>query len=92
MNGITYTKHCKERMQQRAINGQIIEILISFGISKRRKGADVIFLDKQGIQDVENLPGVNTRLIEKASKAYLVEDQGRVITVAFRTKKFKWEH
>lgn len=76
-------------MQQRSINNDVIEIILDYGTTDRRKGADVTFIQKHArhrlLRDMPAKPDV----VEKALKSYVVENDGTLITVGIKTKHFK---
>jgi hypothetical protein len=90
MNGYKVTKHCEQRMQQRAISKDVINVLIQFGVTLNEKGAEVTHLNHEGKELALKTWSCSRKTIEKASKAYLVEKDGCLITVAFKTKKHHW--
>lgn len=90
MNGYKVSKHCEQRMQQRAISRDVINVLIRFGVTLNEKGAEVTYLNHEGKELALKTWSCNRKTIEKASKAYLVEKDGCLITVAFKTKKHHW--
>lgn len=89
MNRINSTKHCRDRMQQRSITGEVIEILVRFGTTTHHAGAEITFLDKHARKKAPKTWNIDNKVFEKASKAYLVEKDGKILTVAFKTKHFK---
>ena len=43
------TAHGQARLQQRAIPSEAVDALLAYGERRRRKGADIYFLDKNGV-------------------------------------------
>jgi len=70
------TGHATKRMQQRAIDALLVNVLLEFGVEEHDgRGGVRRYLDKR-----------TQRLLEKAMKAFLVEANGRIVTVGWRTK------
>ena len=83
------THHFEARCQQRSINKEVLEILFSFGKTVRHKGADVTFMNKRAKKLAWKVSNHTRSALEKAEKAYVVEEGGRLITVGFKTRHFK---
>jgi len=85
----SFSKHAIHRSQQRAIPPFIVELVLDYGKSARKHGADVYFLDNQGRKRIEQALGrkIYTRMIDQLDVYVVCE--GQVITVGHRTKRIK---
>lgn len=86
------TRHCHERLQQRAIPDMIAGLLLDYGSRQRSHGADILFVDKRGRKEIRRAIGGhrNMRLIEPFLNVMLiVSDDGTLITAARRTRRIR---
>ena len=85
----SFSKHAMHRSQQRAIPPFIVDLVLDYGKSARKHGADVYFLDNQGRKRIEQALGrkIYTRMIDQLDVYVVCE--GQVITVGHRTKRIK---
>lgn len=85
------SKHASDRSQQRAIPPDVVEVLWEYGSEMRRRGGDVLFFDKPARQRLcRDLGSQALRRCAKALACYaVVDDHGRIITVAHRRFRFK---
>ena len=83
------TEHAGARIQQKAISEEMINLLLIYGATHRHAGADVTCFDKASWAMVVKDRPCSRQLLERLRKCYLVEIDGRLITVGYRTKKFK---
>lgn len=86
------TRHASQRLQQRAIPERVIDLLEEFGKSSRSPGADSIYFDKSARRKVLARFGGprNLRHLERWFNTYaIIGDDGRIVTVGYRTKRFK---
>ena len=85
------TRHASTRSQQRSIPPFAIEIFERSGAACRHQGADVLFMDKKARKRIaREFGGARTlRFVEPLLNAYAVVEDGRVITLAHRTTRFK---
>jgi hypothetical protein len=86
------TLHARKRLQQRAIPGLVVELLLSNGSTARRQGADVFFVDKDARKRLRRELGGDRglKMIEPWLGHYLVvSDDGQLITAAPRTERIK---
>ncbi len=85
-----YTLHAVERMQQRSISEQAVDLITEFGRAIRHKGADVYALDQRGRDAVRRKLGALRYLrLEHQLGAYVVFEDGYVITVGHRFGRLK---
>ena len=86
------TAHGQARLQQRAIPSEAVDALLAYGERRRRKGADIYFLDRKSRGRVAQALGSQRyRRIERALNTYLViADNGCLITAAHRHRRLKF--
>lgn len=86
-----FTKHGRIRQQQRGIPTLVVDLLINYGTVQRAgEAAASYFFDKASRRQVRAYAGSLLRSVEQYLDYYvIVGDDGRVITVAPRTKRFK---
>ena len=85
------TKHAAACMSQRAVSKEAIELLLRFGSSARVRGADTFFFDKSAREQLAEAMDFRTqRRAEKFLNVYaIVSDDGRIITMARRTRRLR---
>lgn len=86
------TRHAQQRLQQRAIPGLVVDLLLANGSCMRHDGAEIVFLDKAARKCLRRQLGGERglRMLEPWLGHYLVVgDDGRLITAAPRTRRFK---
>jgi hypothetical protein len=76
-------------MNQRGISDDLIDIVLEYGESHFHDGGEVTRLSKQTVKRLRKSPRFNNQLLDKASKVYVVEDSGTLITSGIQYKKFK---
>ena len=86
-----FTKHAATRMQQRALDTQVVHWLNRYGRRVHGKNGDVIVhFDKKSRRRLSaSLSREEFVRIEKKLDAYLVEMDGLVITVGYRYKRVR---
>ena len=86
------TAHGQARLQQRAIPSEAVDALLAYGERRRRKGADIYFLDRKSRGRVAQALGSQRyRRIERALNTYLViADNGGLVTAAHRHQRLKF--
>ena len=84
------TKHAKVRQQQRGIPPIVIDLLVNYGtVDRSGKGAATHYFDKPSRRRLHAYIGQLAAVIEPYLDCYaVVSDNGDVITVAHRLKKF----
>lgn len=87
-----YTAHAQARLQQRAIPGEAVDILLAYGERRRRKGADIYFLTKSARLRCQVALGKEAynRLSRSLDTYIVVSDEGQLITVAHRQQRLKF--
>jgi hypothetical protein len=84
-----YTKHFTDRMNQRGISDDLIEIVLEHGETHFHHGGEVTRVPKKTIKRLRNATTYSNQLLDKAKKVYIVEDAGTLITNGHQHKKFK---
>ena len=85
------TRHATQRSQQRGIPPLAVELFERYGAWTRHNGADVLFMDKQARRRIaRDFGGARAlRYVEPLLNKYAVVENGRVITLAHRSKRLK---
>ena len=88
---IDRTRHGLERAQKRGIPKLIVNWLIDYGRSTRRRGANVYFFDKFSRRQLQKDIGrLAYKRLEDMLNAYVVvSDCGKVITAGWRYKRIR---
>ncbi|GMN03759.1 hypothetical protein [Erythrobacter sp. MTPC3] len=83
------TRHATHRSQQRSIPPFAVELFERYGAICRHEGADVLFMDKQARKRIaRDFGGARAlRYVEPLLNKYAVVENGRVITLAHRSKR-----
>lgn len=87
---MNFSRHAKDRSQQRAIPPMLIDLLLQFG-SCERAGAGVskMFFDKPSRRKVKAYAGPLASLLNDHLDVYaVVTDDLKVITTGHRTQRF----
>jgi hypothetical protein len=86
-----YTRHAQTRAQQRSIRPFLVELLLNFGKPQRSHKADLYTFDKKSRQNMRHHFGSEYYLqIEPRLDCWaVVGDDGAVITLGHRTRRFK---
>ena len=85
------TRHAATRSQQRSIPPLAIELFERYGACSRHDGADILFMNKQARKRIaKDFGGARAlRFLDEILDAYAVVENGKVITLAHRIKRFK---
>lgn len=85
------TRHASTRSQQRSIPPFAIELFERYGSACRHDGADILFMDRKARKQIASAFGGARalRYVAPLLDAYAVVENGMVITLAHRTKRFK---
>ncbi len=88
---IDCTRHGLERAQRRGIPKLILNWLIDYGQSTRRRGANVYFFDKLSRKKLQkDIGSLAYKRLEAMLNAYVVvSDCGNVITAGWRYKRIR---
>ena len=84
-----YSQHALQRMQQRGISEQVVEVLLSFGCSHYHKGREVVFLDHHSLARLDRSGDWSRQDCQQLRRHYLVLQGCEVVTVGHRTTHFK---
>ena len=87
-----YTVHAQTRCQQRGIKPEIVDMLLSYGCSKRHKWGDAFFMDRKVRTRAMNEIGRSKfhRISDRLNVYVVVADDGSIITVAKRIERLKF--
>ena len=89
-----FTRHARERMQQRGIPRQAVDYVLAYGqVSHDHHGSRVVWLDKRARARLRRDAGrERVRALDKHLNAYAVLDgDGVVVTVGHRHRRI-WRH
>jgi len=85
-----FSKHGKQRLQQRCISPQALEWLERFGSIETQINSEMIFFDKKSLKKIRQYTGGFSDKYDGLEKIYMVRDaNGKVITVGYRDKHIK---
>jgi hypothetical protein len=87
------TEHARSRTRARAIAGDVIQCVLSFGSPRRRHKAEIYTLNPGERAELRSELGPATyRRIERKLRTYVVvSDDGVVITAAYRTRRIRFQ-
>ncbi len=83
------TRHAEVRMQQRGIPPLVVDLLLRFGRTEHRGGAEIRFFDKKGRKQVESYTGCLMRGEQWLNTYLVIGEEGQAITVAHRYQRIK---
>lgn len=86
------TMHARQRMQQRGINREAMDYVLTYGRASRdHHGCRVVWLDKQARKKIRRAEGAGVeRKLDKHLNAYAVVDSdGVVVTVGHRYRRIR---
>lgn len=88
---INYTKHAKNRCQQRAVPPVVVDWLLMFGaIEYDKHGAEIRFFNKRSRRCLAAEVGAQlVARMERLLNTYLVLNDEQIITVGYRLKHIK---
>jgi hypothetical protein len=91
MTDLRFTKHATTRVTQRSVPPLVIELLLDYGATERSSGAERIALTKRGRKRLARDIGsaAYEALRPLLNTSVVLSDEGPVITVAKRTKRFR---
>jgi hypothetical protein len=91
MNELRFTKHAAARATQRSVPPLVIELLLDYGAAERSLGAERIALNKRGRKRLaRDIGSAAYEALRPLLDTYVVlSDDGPVVTVAKRTKRFR---
>lgn len=85
------SRHASSRAQQRAIPPLVIDWLLNYGAETPDKnGAAIRYFDRRAIRNLERHVGREcVRRMKDKLSSYLVEAEGKVITVGHRCRRIR---
>jgi hypothetical protein len=85
------SKHAERRLQQRAIPGIVLQLLLDYGARIQQNGSEVIIFDKQSRRSLQRYLGRIYARIEEFLDAYVIMSRdGTVITVGHRYERIDY--
>ncbi len=84
------SQHARVRMQQRGIPEQIVENIIAYGSTRKVAGGAIArFMSNKDLKGLSRLlPKNECTQLDRHKSVYVVMDDGHIITVGHRTKRF----
>lgn len=89
---LSLTRHAEVRSNQRGIRIRTMDVLLTYGESRIRNGAEVIYMDRESrLRARDALGRTEYARLERALDAYLVLADGRVMSCAHRKRKLRFK-
>ena len=87
-----YSRHAEIRCHQRGIRPEIVDTLMTFGRRRRRHGAEVCFMDRDGRRRAEEFLGRRdfARIADRLDTYLVIADDGLIVTAAHRHGRLKF--
>ncbi len=83
------SKHATARMQQRAIDTNIVDLLLAHGAHFYSGGSEVYLLDRKTREYMQSHRVVPVNVLEKLRDAYIVvANDGTIVTAGHRHRRF----
>lgn len=86
---LNLSKHAKQRMLTRTIPFELIDLVILYGKVEFNKGCEIYKLNRNGVHNLASDLYLNHGLVTKAYKVYVVVKESLIVTVGYKTKRFK---
>ena len=85
------TAHSTERQQQRGIPTQVLEVLLEFGESRQRHGAEVFYMTRRSRSIAQQQLGrkAYAKVADRLGVYAVRADDGYLLTCAHRLKRLK---
>ncbi|WP_347909858.1 hypothetical protein [Pseudomonas grandcourensis] len=84
------TKHAAQRSQQRGINQDQLDWLLTYGKVGRNKGVNVYFFDRAGFEQLIHEVGPDHQTLAQRSRGiFAVVADDNVITLGYRDERLK---
>jgi hypothetical protein len=82
-----YTRHATIRCQQRGIQTGVVNAILEYGKRRRRRGADICYMDKAGRERAWSDMGrkAYAKIADRLHTYLVIGDDGKIIT----TKRFR---
>jgi len=89
-----FTKHAETQAQQRGIQNDVAETLLSYGTARIRHGAEVIYMDKSSRKAARNAMGAKAyaQVADRLDCYLVVAADGAILTCAHRTRRITFEN
>ena len=86
------SRHAETRCQQRGIGDEVLSVLLDFGSSRHRHGAEVYFMDKVGRRSARAALGRKryAQIANRLNTYVVVSHDGMVLTAAQRRRRLKF--
>ena len=85
-----FSKHARDRSQQRGIPPLIMEWLFEFGMEEHHRGRQIVYFDKKSRKSLRRAVGRQAiAKLDKYMNSYLVVEDGNVITVGHRFSRIR---
>lgn len=81
---LKYSKHAEHRMQNRAIAGDMIEVVLDWGHRRHHAGACICEIAKKDIPYLRQELRLPTRVVDKLSRLRVVVSDRTVVTAMYR--------
>jgi hypothetical protein len=80
------SRHAQQRLQQRAVAPDAIDVLLDYGREVRSRGASLFYLDRASRARLahELGPEAVRKLRDRLDIIVVAGDQGRIVTVSYR--------
>ena len=81
---LKYSKHAEHRMQNRAITGELIEVVLGWGKERHHAGDCICEITKKDIPFLKQELGLSKRAVDKLIKLRVVVSDWTVVTAMYR--------
>lgn len=81
--------HAAQRMQQRAVSNEMIDLLMDYGVVEYHRGAEIISLNKKCWKKLQDENPCGRQTLDKVRNCYVVISDGVVVTVGHKKTHFK---
>lgn len=83
------SRHAQQRMLSRSISKELIKLVLQYGRVEFNRGCEVYKLSQRAINFISADLGTHCLSLSKAYKVYVVCKETLIITVGYKTKRFK---
>lgn len=94
MQHAEFTKNAQTRAQQRGIRTDVAEVLLAFGTSRIRHGAEVVFMNNAARMTARKVMGAKAyaRIADRLDCYIVMAPNGDIITCAHRIERLRFKH
>ena len=94
MQTLVFTRHAQTRAQQRGIQRDVAETLLTYGTARVRHDAEVVFMDKAARAAARKAMGEKAyaKLADRLDCYLVVAADGAIVTCAHRTERLRFKH